>query len=158
MEGTVSFSVFFLKTVVLGSLGTSSCRPGLCRTHRGLPASASRVLGLKACATTARLGRHSLMNFEIYTSESWLLYPSGPSIFKWLQFSESFLDFTFFFTHSRWFSIILPSFCQRKLWLPLQPLPLILSCPFLAEAFHFNGGGGAMENSFLNKNFLIYLH
>ena len=34
--------------------GTSSCRPGWPKTHRDLPASVSRVLGLKACATTAR--------------------------------------------------------------------------------------------------------
>ena len=34
--------------------GTSSCRPGWPRTHKDPPASASRVLGLKACATTAR--------------------------------------------------------------------------------------------------------
>ena len=34
--------------------GTSSCRPGWSRTHRDSPASASRVLGLNACATTAR--------------------------------------------------------------------------------------------------------
>ena len=35
--------------------GTSSCRPGWPWTYRDLPASASRVLGLKACTTTARL-------------------------------------------------------------------------------------------------------
>ena len=33
--------------------GTSSCRPALPRSHRDPPASASRVLGLKACTTTA---------------------------------------------------------------------------------------------------------
>ena len=32
--------------------GTSSCRPGWPQTHRNLPASASCVLGLKACSTT----------------------------------------------------------------------------------------------------------
>ena len=35
--------------------GTSSCRPGWSQTHKDLPVSASQVLGLKACATTARL-------------------------------------------------------------------------------------------------------
>ena len=35
--------------------GTRSCRPGWLRTHRDLPASASQVLGLKACATTTLL-------------------------------------------------------------------------------------------------------
>ena len=34
---------------------TSSCRPGWPRTHRDPTASASRVLGLKACATTAQM-------------------------------------------------------------------------------------------------------
>ena len=34
--------------------GTSSCSLGWSRTHREPPAAASRVLGLKACATTAR--------------------------------------------------------------------------------------------------------
>ena len=34
--------------------GTSSCRPGWPRAHSDPPASASRVLKLKACATTAR--------------------------------------------------------------------------------------------------------
>ena len=42
-------------SVVFGACpGTSSCRPGWPRTHRDPPASASRVLGLKACATTAQ--------------------------------------------------------------------------------------------------------
>ena len=35
------------------SCGTSSCRPGWPRTHRDSSASASQVLGLKVCATTA---------------------------------------------------------------------------------------------------------
>ena len=34
--------------------GTGSYRPGWPRTHRDPPASASQVLGLKVCATTAR--------------------------------------------------------------------------------------------------------
>ncbi|EGW10468.1 hypothetical protein I79_016958 [Cricetulus griseus] len=38
-----------------GCPGTSSCRPGWSQTHRDPSASASRVLGLKACATNARL-------------------------------------------------------------------------------------------------------
>ena len=43
-------------SVVFGACpGTSSCRPGWPRTHRDPPAFASQVLGLKACATTARL-------------------------------------------------------------------------------------------------------
>ena len=37
--------------------GTSSCRSGWHQTHRDLPVSASQVLGLKACATTAQLRR-----------------------------------------------------------------------------------------------------
>ena len=36
-------------------LGTSSCRPGWPQTHRDLPTSASQVLGLKVCTSTARL-------------------------------------------------------------------------------------------------------
>ena len=34
--------------------GTSSCRLGWPQIHRDLPDSASQVLGLKTCATTAR--------------------------------------------------------------------------------------------------------
>ena len=49
--------LFFLKEF-LCSFGTcpgaSSCRPGWPRTHRDPHASASRVLGLKVCATIAR--------------------------------------------------------------------------------------------------------
>ena len=51
--------IWFFETGFLygfgGCPGTSSCRPGWSGTHRDPPASASRVLGLKACATTARL-------------------------------------------------------------------------------------------------------
>ena len=53
------FFFWFFKTGFLcgfgGCPGTSSCRPGWTRTPRYLPASASQVLGLKACATTACL-------------------------------------------------------------------------------------------------------
>ena len=58
----VLFFIYFLlvfETGFLCSFGacprTSSCRPGWPRTRRDTPASASRVLGLKACATTTRL-------------------------------------------------------------------------------------------------------
>ena len=48
----------FFETGILCSFGacpgTSSCRPGWLHTHRDLPTSASQVLGLKACTTTAR--------------------------------------------------------------------------------------------------------
>ena len=53
------FCFLFFKTEFLCSFevcpGTSSCRPGWSWTHRDLPTSASRVLGLKACATTTQL-------------------------------------------------------------------------------------------------------
>ena len=49
--------VLFIETGFLFGFGaypgTSSCRPGWSRTHKDLPASASRGLGLKACATTS---------------------------------------------------------------------------------------------------------
>ena len=54
-------NIFFLFSrqgfsIAFGSCpGTNSSRPCWPRTPRDLPASASRVLGLKACATTARL-------------------------------------------------------------------------------------------------------
>ena len=48
---------------------TSSCRPGWPRIHRDLPASASRVLGLKACATIAQLGFNFLP--DPITSKLW---------------------------------------------------------------------------------------
>ena len=41
----------------------SSYRPGWPQTHRDPPASASRILGLKVCATTARLRRSFLSCF-----------------------------------------------------------------------------------------------
>ena len=54
---SIFFFFLFFKTGFLCGFGacpgTSSCRPGWPRTHRDLPASASQVLGLKACATTA---------------------------------------------------------------------------------------------------------
>ena len=40
---------------ILGSGPCFNCRLGLPRFHRDLPVSASRVLGLKVCATTAWL-------------------------------------------------------------------------------------------------------
>ena len=78
---------------VVALLGTSSCRPRWLRTHRDPHASASQVLGLKACATTAWLlySFHSisLMNnveqdfehlfvililvYEVPTQDFWLL-------------------------------------------------------------------------------------
>ena len=62
LYSSFAFSIFFPKTGFLCSFGscpvTSSCKPGWPWTHRDPPASASRMLGLKACATTVQ--PHSL--------------------------------------------------------------------------------------------------
>ena len=54
--------ILFFETGFLCSFGacpgTSSCRPGWPRTHRDLPASASLVLGVKKCITTAQRSCH----------------------------------------------------------------------------------------------------
>jgi hypothetical protein len=49
------FKTGFLCVAVLWLSWNSLCRPGWSRTHRDLPASASLVLGLKTCTTTAQL-------------------------------------------------------------------------------------------------------
>ena len=65
----LSLVLFFFVVVVVVVFRdrVSLCSPGCPGTHfvdqaglelRNLPASASRVLGLKACATTARRGCH----------------------------------------------------------------------------------------------------
>ena len=43
------------------------CRSGFPRTHRALPASASRVLGFKACASTSSVSSHIFLNLFLFT-------------------------------------------------------------------------------------------
>ena len=59
-------------SVALGACpGTSSCRPGWSGTHRDPPPSASWVLGLKACTTTALLRQAILFISSTSGTSTW---------------------------------------------------------------------------------------
>ena len=86
------FFFWFFKTGFLYSFGacpgTSSCTPGWPRTHREPPASASQVLLLKACATTAQLKIRASVTF----TETFICFLSHwdlalPSLFATVPFS-----------------------------------------------------------------------
>jgi hypothetical protein len=64
------------------------CRPGCPGTHsvdqaglelRNLPASASQVLGLKVCATSAQLS-HLFLNHHHHQSHLWLMRRESPAL------------------------------------------------------------------------------
>jgi hypothetical protein len=80
---SLGFYLFIYLFILFFRDRVSLCSPGCPGTHsvdqaglelRNLPASASQVLGLKACATTARLFIYFYFYFYFILLITWLIY------------------------------------------------------------------------------------